>query len=140
MKKVIGLMDSNGRQVYDGCVIRYTGYRLEVYYDEKKFIWMVKDKGNDNFITRPLHTMIGYKFCIVEPLTEELRSTKEDMIVFWNIKGGPLARITFEDGEDLEKAEEFLYPAMMDVFGKDENDAHIVQNSSYEHHDEWEEQ
>ena len=71
------------------------------------------------------------------PAKEEV-STKEDMIVYWNSRGEPLARVIFMDGEDLEAAEEYLYPAMMDVFGKDEQLNDIVDNSSYEDSKEWE--
>jgi len=63
----------------------------------------------------------------------------EDMVVYWDAKGNVLARVIFEDGEDLEEVEEYLYPAMVDVFGKDEQLNDIVQNSSYEHSEEWRE-
>ncbi len=62
----------------------------------------------------------------------------EDTIVFWNTKGQPLARIIFDEEVILEKAEEHLYPAMMDVLGKDEDGEYFVGNSSYDFASEWE--
>ena len=62
---------------------------------------------------------------------------KEDTIVYWNNRGEPLAVVSFEDTMDLEKVEEHLYPAMIDVFGVDERGYCIVDNSSYEYIDEW---
>lgn len=59
------------------------------------------------------------------------------MIAFWDCRGAVLAKVIFSDKIDLTKAEEFFYPAMMDVFGKDSDGDQVVNNSSYEFTEEW---
>jgi len=63
----------------------------------------------------------------------------ENMIVYWNAKGEPLVRVLIDSDAPggIERVDEFLYPAMMDVFGKDEQGEPVVNNSSFEFADEW---
>lgn len=61
----------------------------------------------------------------------------EDMIVYWDAKGNCLARVILEADVKLEDAEEHIYPAMQDVFGKNDEGLSVVNNSSYEFSEEW---
>ena len=61
----------------------------------------------------------------------------EDMIVYWNDRGEPLARETIEQGARIKDVENALELAMHKAFGLTKYGNPKIDNTSYDFSDEW---